>query len=81
MIKQRQYSRETITTTLTVSDCNRMSELDELSQLKNVIPADLLPVQRSKYTVEWGHSTFKHAYKFSNKFISVAYTNDTEVRE
>jgi hypothetical protein len=64
----------------TVSDNNRMHVVDELSNLTRVIPADLLPVQQCKYTVEWGRSTFMHAHKFSNKFTSTAYTNDSDVK-
>jgi hypothetical protein len=47
----------------------------------SIIPADLLPIKQSKYTVEWGRTTFCHAYKFDKQFVSVAYRDDAEVTE
>ena len=47
----------------------------------SIIPADLLPIKQSKYTVEWGRTTFCHAHKFDQQFASVAFRDDVEVTE
>ena len=43
------------------------------------IPADLLPIKPSSYTLAWGRNTYHHAFKFSCAFVCSTNLSDNEI--